>query len=195
MERKAEPQSVDAAMVKMLAHPLRVQILIALNDRVASPEEISGNLGQPLESVIRHIKVLQEHDSVELVKIEKRNSGSEHFYRAVRRQFLTDEDWEKIPRGLRAEIAKVILQALLNDVDDAMVNGTFAGLDDYHLSRTPMVVDKAGWDEVTLLLADTLDRVLEIQAAASARLAATREEGLRTKVSILHFKSPQAEFS
>ena len=40
-----------------------------------------------------------------------------------------------------------------------------------------MVVDKQGWDDVASLLAETLDRVLEIQAESSARLAESDEDG------------------
>lgn len=177
-------------MVKVLAHPLRVQILIFLNERVASPRQMSEDLDKPLPSVIHHTEILQRHEAVELVRTETHESGSEHFYRAVRRQYLSDEDCEEIPPGMRAEIAKVILQAHLNDVDDAMQHGTFDQLTDYHLSRTPMVVDQKGWDEVNLLLADALDRVMQIQADASARLAGAHEEGIHTKVSIMHFETP-----
>ena len=56
-----------------------------------------------------------------------------------------------------------------------------------------MVVDKQGWSDVSTLLKGTLDRLLEIQAESSERLGDEREEGILSKVHILHFKSPEPD--
>ena len=53
-----------------------------------------------------------------------------------------------------------------------------------------MVVDQQGWDEVSKLLSATLDRVLEIQSESSERLTTSGEDGMLSKVEILHFRSP-----
>jgi hypothetical protein len=63
--------------------------------------------------------------------------------------------------------------------------------EDRHLSRTPMVVDKQGWGEVSTLLAETLDRVFEIQSESAKRLTDSGEEGMLSKVEMLHFRSPE----
>jgi hypothetical protein len=49
------------------------------------------------------------------------------------------------------------------------------------------VLDEEGWDQVTKLLADTLDRVIEIQTEAAARMAGADEEGLSSRLVILHY--------
>ena len=56
-----------------------------------------------------------------------------------------------------------------------------------------MVVDEQGWGEVATLLGETLDRVLEIQAESSERLADSDEAGHALKVEMMHFKSPAPE--
>jgi hypothetical protein len=56
-----------------------------------------------------------------------------------------------------------------------------------------MVVDRQGWSDVAGVLAETLDRVLEIQAEASERIANDGEAGMLSKVMLLHFKSPDPE--
>jgi len=53
-----------------------------------------------------------------------------------------------------------------------------------------MVVDKQGWNEVSTLLSETLDRVFEIQSESNERLTNSDEEGMLSKVEILHFRSP-----
>ena len=83
-----------------------------------------------------------------------------------------------------------MLKSVFDDIDEASQSGTLDEVDDLHLSRTPMVVDKQGWSDVSSLLSDTLDRVLEIQAESSARIASGDEAGILSKVNILHFKSP-----
>ena len=62
--------------------------------------------------------------------------------------------------------------------------------EDRHLSRTPLVIDQQGWDEVSKLLSETLDRVFEIQSEASERLTKSGEKSMLSKVELLHFRSP-----
>jgi hypothetical protein len=56
-----------------------------------------------------------------------------------------------------------------------------------------MVVDKQGWQDAAELLAGTLDRLIEIQTEAAARLGESDEEGMHSKVLMLHFKSPNPD--
>ncbi len=94
------------------------------------------------------------------------------------------------PEALRPGVSSAMLKAVFQDIEEAASAGTLDEVEDLHLSRTPMVVDRKGWDDVSALLADTLDRVLEIQAESSARLAGSDEQSMLSKVEILHFKSP-----
>jgi DNA-binding transcriptional ArsR family regulator len=89
--------AIDPAMAKVLAHPLRQDILIVLNERVASPREISDKLGEPLANVAYHVRTLRDNDLIELAKTEQRRGAVEHYYRALQRPFLSDSDWEGMP--------------------------------------------------------------------------------------------------
>lgn len=193
MPKTKKKDNVEQIVAKAFAHPLRVQILIILNERVASPNLLSQELDQSLNLVAYHVRVLEKYDCIELVDTKQRRGATEHFYRATRRQFLTDSEWAKMPDSLRPGISGAMLKSLFEDVDEAAQSGTLEELDDRHLSRTPMVVDKQGWKDVSDLLAETLDRVLEIQAEANERLANSEEDGMLSKVAIMHFKSPAAQ--
>jgi predicted ArsR family transcriptional regulator len=184
-------EAVDQRIAKAFAHPLRVQILTILNERVASPNNLAKELGESLNLVAYHVRVLEKFECVELVKTKQRRGATEHFYRATRRQFFTDREWEEMPGALRPGISAAVLKMVFEDVREAVTNETFDELSDRHLTRTPMVVDTKGWGDVASLLAETMDRLLEIQAEASERLAGSDEEGMLSKVEILHFKSPQ----
>jgi hypothetical protein len=187
---KNKKDGVEQIVAKAFAHPLRVQILIILNERVASPNLLAQELDQSLNLVAYHVRVLEKYDCIELVDTKQRRGATEHFYRATRRQFLTDSEWARLPKSLRPGLSGAMLKAAFDDIDEALDKGTFDELEDRHLSRTPMVVDEQGWKDASTLLAGTLDRLLEIQAEASERLAGSAEEGMLSKVVMLHFKSP-----
>jgi hypothetical protein len=190
LPRTKTKDGVEQIVAKAFAHPLRVQILIILNERVASPNLLAQELDQSLNLVAYHVRVLEKYDCIELVDTKQRRGATEHFYRATRRQFLTDAEWSRLPQVLRPGLSGAMLKAAFDDIEEAVTAGTFDELEDRHLSRTPMVVDKQGWDQTVTLLNDTLDRVLEIQAESSARLAESSGTGMATKVDLFHFKSP-----
>jgi hypothetical protein len=139
------------------------------------------------------VRVLEKYDCIELVDTKQRRGATEHFYRATRRQFLSDSEWARMPESLRPGLSGAMLKSVFDDVDEAMEKGTLDEIEDRHLSRTPMVVDKQGWGEVSALLNETLDQLLAIQAGASERLAKSKEAGILSKVQMLHFKSPDPE--
>jgi hypothetical protein len=181
---------VEQIVAKAFAHPLRVQILIILNERVASPNLLAQELDQSLNLVAYHVRVLEKYDCIELVDTKQRRGATEHFYRATRRQFLSDSEWARMPESLRPGLSGAMLKSMFDDIEEAVKSGTFDEKEDRHLTRTPMVVDKEGWDQVNALLLQTYDKVLEIQTEAQARLAKSGEEGMNTKVDMLHFVSP-----
>ena len=70
-------------MAKALAHPLRVQLLTALNEGVASPNELAKRLNEPLTNVSYHVRMLHDLGCIELVETEPRRGALEHYYRAI----------------------------------------------------------------------------------------------------------------
>lgn len=192
MPKTKKKDGVEQIVAKAFAHPLRVQILIILNEKVASPNLLSQELDQSLNLVAYHVRVLEKYDCIELVDTKQRRGATEHFYRATRRQFLTDSEWARMPANLRPGLAGAMLKSVFEDLEEASNSGTLDEVDDLHLSRTPMVVDGQGWNDVSDLLRQTLDRVLEIQTESSQRIAegTDPEPGILSKVHMLHFKSP-----
>ena len=55
-------------MAKALAHPLRARLFQRLAEGVASPNELSRELGEPLGNVSYHVKTLLKLGCVELVE-------------------------------------------------------------------------------------------------------------------------------
>lgn len=174
----------------VLKTQLRIAILAALQDDVASPSQLAAMLGESLSKVCRDIKVLVGIDAIELVKADERGGTVEHFYRATERRYFSDAEWRELPRAVKEGISTFALQAMASDVVTSNNAGTFDELDDRHLSRSSMVLDQQGWQDTNAVLVNALDELARIQDEASRRLADSGEPRIRTKVHMLHFKSP-----
>ncbi|MEA2459049.1 MAG: hypothetical protein QOC95_2021 [Thermoleophilaceae bacterium] len=98
----------DTRLVKAFAHPLRVQILSTLEERVASPSDLAAELDAPLGNVSYHVRTLVDLGLVELVRRRTRRGAVEHYYQArgraqVRsRQSVTldDEGWSELSQAV-----------------------------------------------------------------------------------------------
>jgi DNA-binding transcriptional ArsR family regulator len=193
--RKGKATGVDQKLVKALAHPLRVEILGILNERMASPNELSKELDEGLSQVSYHVKVLRDFECIEMVKTEPRRGAVEHYYRATARAFLTDRDWQALPDSVKPGVSASAMRLILDDVLGALHGGTFDARDDRHISWTPGVVDQQGWDESVNLIAETLDRVIKIHAASAKRLAKSGEEGIPASAVLMNYQglSPAAK--
>lgn len=184
---------VDQRLVKALAHPLRVEILTILNERMASPNELSKELEEGLSQVSYHVKVLKDFECIEMVKTEPRRGAVEHYYRATERAFLTDQDWRTLPDSIKPGVSVASIQMIIEDVFAALEGGTFDARDDRHLSWTPGIVDEQGWTESVDLAAETLERVIQIHADSAKRLTKSGEEGIPATAVVMNFQGVSAE--
>jgi DNA-binding transcriptional ArsR family regulator len=180
---------VDQRIAKALSHPVRANILAILNDRVASPNEISEELKEPLGNVSYHVRALLNLNCIELVRTAPRRGAIEHYYRAIERPFFSDRDWARMPQSARATISDKVLDLSWNDVTDAIEAGTFEARSDRHLSRTALVLDEQAWEELNEILAGVVDDAMRLEAESAARRADSGDEGFNTKLSLVHFES------
>src|SRR3989442_3066417 len=97
--------SVDLAvqnrLIKALSHPIRSRALMILNERVASPSEIADELDESLGVVAYHMRTLEQLGCIELVRRAQRRGAVEHYYRALERPWITDEEFAQMPKALR----------------------------------------------------------------------------------------------
>jgi DNA-binding transcriptional ArsR family regulator len=186
---------VDQRLVKALAHPLRVEILTILNERMASPNELSKELEEGLSQVSYHVKVLKDFECIEMVKTEPRRGAVEHYYRATERAFLTDRDWQKLPDSVKPGVSASVVELFMSEVAAALAKGTFDAREDRHLSWTPGIVDEQGWNESVDLVNETLERVITIHAGSAKRLAKSGDEGIPAIAVLMNFEgvSPEAK--
>jgi len=181
---------LDERLAKALSHPLRQRILQRLNEaRIASPNELSQLLGDPLGNVSYHVRILRELDCVELVRTEQRRGALEHYYRATARPWLDDDQWARLPPAFRRKTLGRTLGDLFTDASDASRQGGFDH-PEAHVSRALLDVDEQGWEDLVRLLGDTLDAVLRIHAESAGRHAERGDNSpppIHTEVGLIHF--------
>jgi DNA-binding transcriptional ArsR family regulator len=185
--KRQTASAVDSRLAKALAHPLRVQLLAALNEGVASPNELAKKLDEPLTNVSYHVRMLHDLGTIELVETEPRRGALEHYYRAVVRPFFGERDWKRLPKNARGSISDAVLQLVWDDAAEAIKGGLFDERDDRHLSRSVLAVDEQGWGELQDLLSETLERAMQIQADSASR---TKDDGDTFRVNLVMMTHP-----
>lgn len=190
---KKKETGVDQKLVKALAHPLRVEILTILNERMASPNELSKELDEGLSQVSYHVKVLKDFECIEMVKTEPRRGAVEHYYRATARAFLTDKDWRALPASVKPGVSASSIRMIIDNVFGALKVGTFDSREDRHISWTPGVVDEQGWNELVDLINETLSKIIKIHAASAKRLAKSSEKGIPVNVVLMNYETPEGK--
>src|SRR4051812_28746145 len=188
---KPRDQTIDPRLVKVLAHPLRVRILGILEQRVASPSEISGELDASLGVVSYHVRRLEALGLIKLVRKTPRRGAVEHYYQADPKRHIPDEAWSQSPDIVRRAMAGATLGELSARVNAAASSGGFSR-DDAHISVSNLALDEQGWKAVSRELARTLERVDRIQADAAARVRKRGGEAERdTTVSMMLFEAAE----
>ena len=184
----------DARYVKAMSHPLRVRILALLDERIASPVELSGWLDATLGTVAYHVRTLERMGLVELVRETRVRGAVEHHYRSKERPRVSDEAWAAAP-----PIAKQAAVASSLQTIDAYARAASAagGFDDgsSHLTRTALRLDARGWNDLSracLRLLAQVDRIEEAaQGADGAQSARRRDQGRRARDDAVRDRAPQ----
>lgn len=184
-------QGIDTRLVKAFGHPVRIDVLAILTLRVASPSEVAKELKQGVSHVSYHFKVLKDVGFIELVRTEPRRGAVEHFYRATSKALIPSEIAEQLPKAVRGSISATVCQSIIEEMASALKAGTFDSREDRHLSLVPMTLDEKGWGDLIEMLAQSLDRAIEIQGESASRLAESDEPGLSATVAMLGFESPE----
>jgi DNA-binding transcriptional ArsR family regulator len=162
----------DPRLVKALAHPLRVQILGVLEERVASPSDLAEELGAPLGNVSYHVRTLADLGLLKLVRRKTRRGAVEHYYQAHGRATVTDEAWSQVPGVVRRSMVGVALEQAVDAAVSAAAAGGFDG-EDASLTRHALTLDDDGVREAC----DALARLHQDLSAIQDRAHTRRDQG------------------
>jgi len=177
-------------LVKGLSHPVRAKCLDVLAQRVASPREISEILEEDLSNVSYHVRVLGELELIELVKEEPVRGAVAHFYKAVERPLFSAAEAEQLPLEVQKAFSAYSWDLLIEDATEAIGGGAFHSRPDWHLTRTPLVLDSEGFARLSKAMDELLELIFDEQAASALRLSESGEESVRATAATALFVMP-----
>lgn len=180
---------VDKRVVTGMANSLRTQILVILNERMASATEISRELSVPFHRANYEMSVLHRAKAIEEVQGQRVRGATERFYRAKTRAFIERAEWPAVADNVKGGLRATLLDTLGDDAMGAISDGAYDSLDDAHMSWIPMIVDEHGWHEVTEILRQAMEDVIEVQENSKRRLRSKDEAGTPCTVSMLGYPS------
>lgn len=187
---KTASANMEATLAAIVAHPTRARAFMILAERTASPVEIAQEIGKDVGHVGYHVRKLQQLNLIELVDERPVRGAVEHFYRAISRPVVTEEEFASQPPEEREIYTRQILQLHVSDIAQALDERVFDQRANRALVRLPMVVDEEGFEELASLHTEMYERTLDIQARSDERRVGTEDEGIQTMSTNMFFEMP-----
>lgn len=186
--------ALNSTLGAIVAHPLRGRCLTILSDRTASPNELARELGEDVGNVSYHVKQLLKMEAIELVRERPVRGAVEHFYRAITRPMLDNDDYLDLTVDQRLRFARLILQFSVADAATAIDSASLGQRPDHHVTRLPVQLDEEGWKELSEIHTETFQRAIEVEAASAKRMSEDPEAvGIPARVISMFFEMPSAE--
>jgi DNA-binding transcriptional ArsR family regulator len=164
-------ETIDPRLVKALSHPLRIQILDVLSERIASPNWLSDRLEATLSHVAYHTRTLNQCGCLSLVDTAQKRGATEHFYKAAPGSYVSSRAWRRVPQAILGGVSGATLQSFMDRAVAALEAGTIDAREDTVLTWMPLLLDRRGWEEVVSVMEEATDRVLAAQQKSDQRVA------------------------
>lgn len=100
MPANSKPTGREEALMFLLQHPLRKQLLRLCVEakEMRSPKELTVPVNRDISIVGYHVRVLAQHGAVELVAEQPRRGSVEHFYEPT--DLVDEVPWGRAVLGL-----------------------------------------------------------------------------------------------
>jgi DNA-binding transcriptional ArsR family regulator len=193
MSTKTGSRKAAENRIKAMSHPLRASILRILADRTASPAEMARELDEELSNVSYHTKQLVEFECAELVSTRPVRGALEHFYRATERHLIDTEEWDELDPVVTEDLICEVQQKMLDDFVASMRANLLGADKNFHLSRSPLVLDAEGLGEALEAHERARLDLEEIAARSAARLVEAGEQGFSVTSTQGCFKMPPSK--
>jgi DNA-binding transcriptional ArsR family regulator len=193
--REAKPMPTvssidDPRYVKALSHPLRVRILGILEDRPASPVELTDLLDATLGTVSYHVRQLNDLGLLKLVRETPRRGAIEHHYRAQPRPTSGGSSWEAASLVTKQAVIGAELQHTVDAAQRAAAVGGF-DREPARLERLRLRLDDKGRAALGRAVDKLVEETARIEAASAKRLKGD-EPATDTALAALLFELPAA---
>jgi DNA-binding transcriptional ArsR family regulator len=182
--------SLNEQFSLVISHEITVKTMILIADDIKSPKEVGDRLGISAPKASHHLKKLERLGIAELV--EERDVGGtiQHFYRAVIRPIVSDEEWGKLSIEERQLYSIWIVRLILADAATSFDAELFDAYPNNHLSRSPLLVDKEGLGDVAAIQTKAMNDSFDAVARATERRLKTGEEGINIIAAMMCFPLP-----
>lgn len=148
----------DPMVVKAFSHPLRIEILGLLDNRVASPKQLAAELGTGLSATSYHVRQLAGLKLIKQVSRRQVRGAVEHYYTATVRPTVTDVGWGQLPEIVKRRYLGGKLAQIGKEVADSASRGGF-DREDMHLTRTSLRLTEAQWKQAGRILERALRQI------------------------------------
>jgi DNA-binding transcriptional ArsR family regulator len=176
VHRGQSGKSIEERLAYAVSHRTRVYVLTILNEGVFTPDQIAGIIGERTPNVSHHIKELLDAGAIELAKTEKVRNTTQHYYRAVKMPYYSDEEIAAMTPEQRQETIALTLQCLMAEVMSAFWAGKMASDPHLWLSWRWFNVDTQGRRDLAKEQERSWKRAREIEAESTNRRAQSGEE-------------------
>jgi DNA-binding transcriptional ArsR family regulator len=190
MSTKSERKKAAQNRIKAMNHPVRAAVLSILAERTSSPAEMARELDEDLSNVSYHTKQLVELECAELVSTRPVRGALEHFYRATERSWIDKEEWNELDPMMGENLLQEIMQKVVDNFVAAAQAKTIGKDADFHLTRTPLLLDQQGLQEVLEAHERTRYELVDIASRSAERMVESGEEGINVSSSQACFKMP-----
>jgi predicted transcriptional regulator len=189
-ERKTR-KKIEEAVQFALAHWIRLEILILLNEAAYTTSEVSELSEIELKKISNHMQEMLNDGSVEVAKKEQRHGTMVYWYRALKLPEYTKEEAEALTPMERQLIAGVIVQSGSAELMSALFKGNLADPRSI-LSWDMYDVDEQGREDIERDCTRHLERLMEIQCESVERVAASKAETTPMIVNLAAFTRARA---
>ena len=148
----------DPTVAKAYAHPLRIEILGLLDNRVASPRQLATELDTGLSATSYHVRQLAAAKLIRLVRRRQVRGAIEHLYTANVRPTITDAGWATLPGIVKQAYLGGKLAQIGKEVAAAAGQGGFDH-EDMHLTRTSVHMSPEAWKAAAQILTRALEEI------------------------------------
>lgn len=174
-------------IVQALAHPIRIQILTALNNRAMSPKEFTElHPDYSISTVAKHFRRLEAFGYIE--EVGRGPYGSRLFGISPNR--VLDEASLVRLGAARTDWTGAVSSSYAERIAESLETGTFASRADSRFLWTPLYLDARAWNAAILAIDALFYYGFWLHIAAQERLRESGEEPISATVGLSCFESP-----
>lgn len=196
MASRLQHQEATYNRLIAVSHPLRAAVFRILSERSASVSEMARELGlerKDVPNVSHHVKQLVKLDCAEEVGEHRVGQQIVVLYKATERYLVDTAEWE----GLVAESPELaehllgeFMQVQLDDYTTAIKAKTLGSRDNFHITRTPRILDARGLAEAMDLYEQCRVGMDAIEQRAAERRRQDGDDAIHVSACLSLFEMP-----